>query len=156
MNLNFIKSSEKRRIIEKLKEQFGIQNLPYLLIKSGKEKIRAFSGHLSKEEIYQISHLTNIEVIGLYLLKEEDNVLRLSIDAIHHLKDQITENIVKINHEQLNEWLRGNNLEIQTKKGIVIIKNNEDFIGCGKSTGQKILNYVPKNRRLKNRADNIR
>ncbi len=149
MNINFIKSSEKRKITEQLNNQFGIETLPYLLIESGKEKIRAFTGNLLKEEIKLLSRLINIELIGIYLLKKEDNGLRLSLDATHLLKNQIKKNIIEINESQLNDWLKGNDLNIQIQRGIVIIKYNEDFIGCGKSNGQKIFNYVPKERRRK-------
>lgn len=149
MTPHFIKSSEKKQILAELNEQFGIQKLPYLLIESGKERIRAFSGSLSKEEILKISHLTNIESIGLYLLKKEDS-LRLSIDAIHLLQNQITKNIVEITESQLNDWLHGKDLPIKAPKGNIIIKYKEYLIGFSRSTGEKIYNYTPKDRRLKN------
>jgi len=149
MMLKFIKSSQKKAIVEKLKEQFGITELPYLLIESGKEKTRAFSGHLSKEEILKIAEIAHVEVIGLYLLKEENNELRLSHDAVHLLKEQITRNIIEVKEEQALNWLRGHDLDIKANKGSVIIKFQDDFIGCGKSNGDKIFNYVPKDRRLK-------
>ena len=147
---HFIRSSEKKRIIEQLKEQFGIEKIPYLLIRSGKEKIRAFSGHLSKEEIKTLSQITNIESIGLYLIKQEkEQDLRLSIDATNLLKSQITKNILEVNNEQLLDWIRGKDLQIITTQNTKIIKHNQDFIGCGKSNGIKIFNYIPKGRRLK-------
>ena len=150
MNLRFIKSSEKKRIVEKLNEQFDIEKLPYLLIESGKEKIRAFSGSLSKEEIILIAQLTNIEAIGIYLIKrEKENDLRFSFDAVHLLKNQIKKNIIEINDSQLHDWLKGQDLSMQAEKGNVIIKFKEDFIGSGKSNGERIFNYVPKERRLK-------
>lgn len=150
MNIYFIKSSEKKKILQELNEEFGIEKIPYLLIWTGKEKIRAFSGHLAKEEIMTISRLTNIEIIGLYFGKKENNEkIRLSLDTTHILKDQIKNKIVEINEQQLQEWLRGHDLQIQTEKGNVIIKYEQDLMGCGKSTGEKIFNYVPKDRRLK-------
>lgn len=150
MKLHFIKSSKKKKILQELKEQFGIEKLNYLLIQTGKEKIRAFTGHLSKEEILQLSRLTNIELIGIYLIKrEEQQDLRLSLDATHLLKEQITKNIIEINESQLQEWIRGRDLEIKTNKGNIIIKYESDFIGSGKSNGEKIFNYIPKERRLK-------
>ena len=148
MNCQFIKSSEKKKIIEELNEKFGIHNLPYLLIESGKEKIRAYSGHLSKEEILEISKLTNIELIGLYMIKKEQD-LRLTIDGIHLLQDQITRGIINLNDEQLHGWLRGHDINIESEKGSFIIKHNSDFIGFGRSNGQKLFNYIPKDRRLK-------
>jgi len=51
MKYRFIKSSEKRKILAQLEQQFGINSLPFLLIESAKGKYRAYSGHLSKDEI---------------------------------------------------------------------------------------------------------
>ena len=150
MNIRFIRASEKKRITENLNKQFGIEKLPYLLIESGKERIRGFSGSLSKDEIILIAQLTNIESIGIYLIKKEkENDLRLSLDAIHLLKDQINKNIVEINESQLHDWLRGKDIEIKAEKGNVIIQFKGDLIGFGKSNGEKIYNYIPKDRRLK-------
>lgn len=150
MNIKFIKSNQKKEIIEKLKTQFGISELPYLLIKSGKEKVRAFSGHLSKEEIFKITQIANVEIVGMYLLKQESpEDIRLSFDAPIILKDQITKNIVEINDEQFTSWIRGENIDIEGIKGNVIIKYQDNFIGCGKSNGLKIFNYVPRDRRLR-------
>jgi NOL1/NOP2/fmu family ribosome biogenesis protein len=145
----FIKTPEKRRIIEELNEKFGISELPYLLIESGKEKMRAFSGSLSKEEILQISQLARIEGVGIYFMKKEVDGLRLSFDATQILSNQITKNILEIGKEQLEKWIRGHDLEIKTNPGVYAIKYEDYFLGCGKSNGEKIFNYVPKERRIK-------
>ncbi|MBX4212227.1 hypothetical protein KW787_02095 [Candidatus Pacearchaeota archaeon] len=100
MNVNFIKSPEKKKIIEQLNEEFGISELNYLLIETGKEKIRGFSGTMSKDEIMELAKMARIEIIGLYMIKKElNNELRLSFDATQILKKQINKNIVKINDE---------------------------------------------------------
>jgi NOL1/NOP2/fmu family ribosome biogenesis protein len=151
MNIRFIKTPEKRRIIEELNAQFGISELPFLLIETGKEKVRGFTGHLSKEEIMQIGKLAPVEGIGAYLLRKEGVEWRLSFDALHLLKEQITKNIFEINEQQLNEWIRGNDLDIQAPAGILVISYKGDFIGSAKSTGTKLLNYVPKERRLRSK-----
>ncbi len=147
---HFIKSSEKKRIAKQLNAQFGIEKIPYLLIESGKEKIRAFSGNLSKEEIMQLTKTTLIETIGAYFINRS-NELRLTIDAIHLLKDQITKNIVEINDIQINEWLKGNNIIVNNniQTGPVILKYKDELVCYGKSDGLKILNYLPKERRVK-------
>ncbi len=151
MNIHFIKSPEKKRIIESLNEQFGITKIPHLLIESGKEKIRGYSGHLSKEEILQIGKLTRIESLGLYLIKQEkDKDFRLSLDALHLFKDQITKNIIEISKEQLDDWLHGSDLNIECPAGVKVISYLGDFVGCGVSNSVKIFNYLPKDRRLRN------
>lgn len=148
MNIHFIKSSEKKEIIEELKENFGIEELPFLLIESGKEKIRGFSGSLSKEEISELGQIAYIEGIGIYLLKREE-ALRLSFDATQILASQMTKNIIDITDEQLALWIHGQDIETAAPRGTVIIRHGSDFLGCGKSTGGHIVNHVPKERRLK-------
>jgi NOL1/NOP2/fmu family ribosome biogenesis protein len=149
MRTRFIRSSEKKRIEQELNGQFGISKLPFLLLESGKEKIRGFSGHLSKEEIALISHSLNVETVGLYLIKREEH-LRLSIDAIHLLKNQIDKGVVDINEEETKKWIRGQDIEKKSEKGVVLIKTDDYFLGSGKSNGEIIFNYLPKERRLKN------
>lgn len=149
MNIHFIKSNEKRDIVSQLNKQFGIEELPYLLVQSGKERVRAFSGHLSKDEIKSISEIARIEGIGMYLIRKEHD-LRLSFDATQVLKNKIKKQIIEINQEQYEEWIRGYDLQVTSEtKGTVVIKFKDDFIGCGKSTGDKILNHVPKERRIR-------
>jgi NOL1/NOP2/fmu family ribosome biogenesis protein len=177
--LNYLKPKDKKKIIEELNNNFGITNLPYLLLATGKKKIRAYSGHLSKEEIQTLNETTNIELIGTYLINKKDTQLRLAFDAItlKEIKNQITKNIVEINEQQLQLWLRGHDLEFwmradersesainktptsktgvqlapQTKPiiGPVILKYLSDLVGTGKSNETKIFNYVPKERKLK-------
>lgn len=149
MTLRFVKSPEKHRIEEELEKQFGIDKLSYLLLEAGKDKMRAFSGSLSKEEIIRLSKLSNIEILGIYLLKKESDY-RLSFDATHLLKEQITKNIVEISEEEYEKWIRGHDLEKPALNGTVVISYKGDFLGCGKSNGKIIYNYVPKDRRLKN------
>jgi NOL1/NOP2/fmu family ribosome biogenesis protein len=74
----------------------------------------------------------------------------LTFDALSIFKNQITKNIIEIDDKNAEEWLRGNDLQIKSDRGFKILKNNNEFIGCGKSTGEKITNFVPKERRIKN------
>ncbi len=154
MNIHFIKSPEKRKIVEDLNERFGIDELPYLLIESGKERIRGFSGSLNKDEILELSRLLNVESIGLYIIRREHN-LRLSFDATQVLAKKITKSIVNIEDENYNHWIRGHDLDIKAEQGIVVIKHKGDNIGCGISTGEKIINHVPKERRIKTKLPQI-
>jgi len=150
MNVRFLKSPEKKEITESLKEVFGIQEIPYLLFETGKEKFRGFSGSLAKDEIIELSGFLNIEIIGSYLIKKE-NDLRLSFDAVHLFQNQITKNIFEINDSQFELWIRGHDLlDIKDlPKGTLVIKYKGDLIGCGRSNGEKIANYIPKERRLR-------
>jgi NOL1/NOP2/fmu family ribosome biogenesis protein len=146
-----LRNPEKEKIIKKLNEQFGITNLPYLLLMFGAEKVRLYSGGLSKDELLALDRTLRIENLGLYFANKKDNEeIRLTLDAVQLLKPQITKNILEIDEKQAKEWLKGYDLNIITEKGFKIISYKKEFIGCGRSTGDRITNFVPKERRIKN------
>jgi len=46
--------------------------------------------------------------------------------------------------------MKGQELNLKSgKKGFVIMKYNDDFLGSGKASEEKIGNFIPKTRRLK-------
>ena len=47
MNFKFVSAGEKKKLIEELGKDFGIEKLNYLLIESGRERIRGFTGHMN-------------------------------------------------------------------------------------------------------------
>ena len=90
-----------------------------------------------------------MEIIGIYLCKLETDGIRLSHDAVTLLSDKITKNIIEITDEQAKEWMKGKDLEIKMENKYLILRNKNLLLGCGKSTGEKIINFVPKERRVK-------
>lgn len=149
MNVHFLKSKEKKKIVEELTEIYGITELPYLLLETGKQKIRGYSGHLSREELSQLGNILNVELIGMYLISKKDDDPRLNFDAVPLFRKKITKSIVEINKEQLALWVRGHDIDIACPRGIAVIKYQDDLIGIGKSNTEKIFNYVPKERKIK-------
>lgn len=158
-NLKFLYGKEKKKLMEKL-AYYGIEKLPFLLVESGKEKIRGYSGTLAPEEIINISKIASIEIIGLYLFHNYEDNIRLSFDAVHALKSQITQNILEITDEQAKEFLKGNDVLLTSEdeeklkqksetRGFKIIKNRGDLLGTGKLVEGRIVNYMPKERRLR-------
>ncbi len=151
MNSEILTSSKKQEIVEKLNKQFGIESLPYLLFKSAKGKIRAFSGSLSRDELNDLFRNVRIETIGLYLASLKEDEIRLSFDASSLLRKQITKNIIEISEDEMQKWLRGEDIEKQTNKESTYhaVKYKDYIIGCTKPTQNKLLNFVPKERRIK-------
>ena len=154
MKPKILSKKEKKNLLEEMKEKFGLekQDLKYLFIKTGKNRIRGFSGILSREEISILMANLNIELIGVYLFRQEQQ-LRLSHDAVSLLRKKIKKSIVEVSDKEASRWLKGEDIDIKNnkiKKGIVILKNKDDLIGIGKSSGEKIFNFVPKERRIKN------
>lgn len=155
--LNFVFKADKKKLIEQL-NYYGIEELPYLLSMSGKEKIRGYSGNLTPDQIVKLNQAVGMELMGLYLFHLYPDNLRLSFDAIPALKDQITKNILEISEQQEIEFLKGRDIaltkEEQEKykdetRGFKIIKCGNDLLGTAKLTSDRIVNYMPKERRLR-------
>ena len=150
MEIKVLNSKEKHRIIEKLKERFGIKSIPYIIVQSGKERLRIASTSLSADKIKELSQNVNIESIGLYFATLVNDEIRLSIDATHLLKSQINKNILEISEKEKEEWLKGGDLQKKNnERGFVIIRYKEDLLGTGKLSEEKIGNFLPKERRVK-------
>jgi len=149
--MKILSASEKKKIVKQLDEQFGIGKLNFLFARFGKNKIRAYSGSLSKEEIQSLDKETRIEIFGVYAINENENQLRLNLDFIHLIKDKITKNILGLDKVGASLWLKGQDVEIGEEKGngFKIIKFGEDFIGCGRVVQGILKNYMPKERRIK-------
>jgi NOL1/NOP2/fmu family ribosome biogenesis protein len=155
--MQFLFKKEKQDLIKKL-EYYGITKLPFLLSVSGKEKIRGYSGMLSIDEIRELDKELGLELIGLYLFHDYEDGIRLSFDAIYALKDEITKNIIELDDKQATEFLKGNEIVLTDQdkekfknetRGFKIIKHKEEFLGSGKLLDGRIMNYMPKERRLR-------
>jgi len=147
MRLMFLNNKQRKKLQEQL-EEYGIKELPRHLIQTGKEKIRAFSGEINGKDILNIQKSAYIEGIGLHILTIKENTIRITLDGLHILKP--TKKIIELNEKQKNDWFKGKNIQLAAEKGFLVLKYKEDIIGMGKSTGNIILNYLPKERRIKN------
>ncbi len=176
MKIDVLSRGKKKKFIEGLSD-LGIKKIPQMLVRSGKEKIRAFSGDLDREAIMNIWHVLPIEGIGLYVGKDMMNrngvrEVRLSLDGMHTWKDQLevdlsggsgvrgfggSGRIVQLNEEQEKEWFLGRNVELlgcqKVEAGFVSVRAGEDFVGVGKvnSDGDMLFGFLPKERRRKER-----
>lgn len=159
MNIKILDNPKKKKFIEGLSE-LGLEKVPEVLIKTGNERVRAFSGSLTREELNQYLRDLPAELIGLYVGKElmdRHGVMevRLSLDGLHLWKEQITNNIIELGEEDEEKWFLGKDLEFNSEmKGKFVAvksKSSGDFIGTGKVTmdGKTLYNYLPKERRRK-------
>ena len=145
-NLKILKKKDKKRFLELLKKQFGFEEkLDYNFLINTKNKIFIINKDLVNIDMEKI----RINSIGLYIAEFRNDEVRLSIEGSQLIGKNAKKNILELNDKQARDWMKGNDLEIETKeKRFVIIKNNNDYLGSGKSTLDKILNFVPKSRRL--------
>lgn len=152
--IKILNKNEKAEIERKLNNQFGIKNIPGILLRKGREKLFLFSGSFNEGEIKELERAIVVERVGVYLAKIVDHEIRLSIEATQILQEQIKKNIFELDEKQTEEWMMGRELQIKTgKRGFLIMKYKDDFLGCGKASENKIGNFIPKMRRLKNKEN---
>ena len=150
MPLKIFNKNQKLEILNKLKKQFGINEIPGTIIKSGTERLFLYQGDLTPNQIYELERTLPIERVGVYFAKLMNDNIRLSIEGTQILQNQITKNIFELDEEQTQEWMMGSELLIATgKQDFLIMKHNNEFLGTGKASAEKISNFIPKNRRLK-------
>jgi len=146
MKPEFITGNQKAEVVSKIKK-FGIEKIPFLLIKSGQDKIRAYSGSINADELAKIAEGVFVEIIGLYFARYDGGDLRLSVDALHLLKEQITENIIELTKEQAQDYLKGRDVDLTQEQALLfsdlgnvdlsrisdspenLLKKQEDFLG---------------------------
>ncbi len=151
--LKILTQKEKEELVAQLKKQFGIKEFNGIISMRGRERLFLFQGALAKKQIRELESTLPLERVGIYFGKEINGELRLSIEGAQILKDQITKNIFELNDKQLESWMRGNELNVESgMKGFVVIKYKSDFLGCGKASAEKITNFVPKNRRVREKS----
>ncbi|MHA1237909.1 MAG: methyltransferase RsmF C-terminal domain-like protein [Candidatus Odinarchaeia archaeon] len=128
---------EINKLIEK---QFGVNlNLTFI----GNRKIRVVT-----KEALDFTSVIRPNVLGLYFGRLDEDGIRLSIEGSQLVGPHATKNVLEIDEKTAREWMAGKSISLKYPKGYVIIKYREDFLGCGKSDGVKILNMVPKERRV--------
>ena len=154
MNIDLLDKTKKNKILDILEENYGILKMPHLFLKSG-DRIRVFSGNLSKEELNTLGKNLHVDLIGTKLGTIAEDNFRLSFDIMNLpiISSQITKNIIEIDNEMSNKWLRGGNIDIipNTENKFISIKNNDDFLGIARNHKTYLQNYVPKERKIKSK-----
>jgi NOL1/NOP2/fmu family ribosome biogenesis protein len=144
-NLKILNSKEKKQILSLIEKQWDAKlNLDYVFLQNEKKnKIYMVNKDISKIDASKI----RINSLGLYLGELRNNEMRLSIEGSQLVGPKAKKNIIEIDNPR--EWIKGNDLETEeTANTFVIIKNGNDFYGCGKIKEGRIFNFVSKNRRI--------
>lgn len=147
MEYKIIGEREKREILKRIGLQFGIKDLylPHLFISTGRKKVWLFSTQIGENDLSKFK----VEGIGNYFCSIEEDGIRLSIEGSQIIGNMATKNVLEISQKMAEQWLRGIDIDISGGKGdYVIIKYDGNFLGCGKHAEKKVLNSVPKVRRI--------
>jgi len=146
-NLKILNKKEITRILDKIKEQYNIENLDlnYGFLQNREGKLFIISKDIKKINLEKL----RINNLGLYIAKL-DRDLRLTIEGSQLLGKLAKKNVYEINDEQANSWMSGKEINCEKEfKGFVIIKNKDDYLGSGRYSNGKIINFIPKERWIK-------
>lgn len=141
-----ISNKEKKLLLKQLQDQFDFsEKLDYSFFINPDKKIFIFN----KGAEIDFSKI-KVNSLGLYFANVE-NEIRLTIEGSQLIGPMSGKNILEVDEDQLQDWIHGRNIETDKElEGFVLVKNKNDFYGTGKYKEGKIINFVPKERRLKN------
>ncbi len=145
-NLKILNSKERKNIINLLKEQYDCElDNDYEIFINPNNRVFIMNKSFSRIDIDEL----RINSLGLYLGELYNKEIRLSVDGSQIIGKTAKKNILELDDEQAEKWMKGEDFEIDTElNGFVIIRNGSDFLGCGKISNKKLYNYLPKERRI--------
>ncbi|MBT4824831.1 hypothetical protein HN695_05010 [Candidatus Woesearchaeota archaeon] len=147
----FLNKKQIKEIISTLDKQWGLKekDFDYVFLINDKNKIFVISQDITEVNFDAL----RIDSMGSYFAEQKNNELRLSIEGSQIIGKIATKNVIEISDGLTKLWVRGYDIEVNEYKdkenAFVIVKNKEDFYGCGRLKEGKILNHVPKSRRIK-------
>ncbi|HID42881.1 MAG TPA: hypothetical protein EYP30_03755 [Archaeoglobaceae archaeon] len=127
----------KNEVNKLLKEQFGAE-IDLEFREMGKKRIYAFK---------KCSMDISIKHEGVYFGRLERDGIRLSIEGSFITGKVAKKGIIEVDEENAFRWMKGEEIESDIV-GYIIIKWGNYFLGCGKGNGKRILNFIPKDRRI--------
>ena len=144
-NLKILNSKEIKKILDVIKKQFCADfKHDYVFLMNVKNKIYIVNRDIERVDLSKL----RVNSYGLYFGEFRGDELRLSVEGSQTIGPLARKNVVELDEKETKNWFKGNDLDVKHDRVFVILKSGEDFIGCGKSLGDKILNYLPKIRRL--------
>lgn len=145
-NLKALSGRDLKPVLARIKKQWDAEiDFPWAWYQSNKNNLFVLSKDITKIDPGKL----RINSVGLYIGEFKKGEIRLSIEGSQLIGPHAKKNIVELDKNELRLWLRGEDLIKEVKEeGYVIIKSNTDFVGCGRIKEGKILNFVPKARRL--------
>lgn len=143
--LKVMRNKEIKEILKQIEEQFGcLLKEEFVFLEGPEERI-----YITTKPYLNID-LTKLKInnTGLYFGTKEKQGFRLSVEG-SELLDKPTKNIIELNDEDFKAYMAGENLRLEDSNGYKVLKYKGHFIGCGKLSNNTLYNYLPKQRRAK-------
>lgn len=143
-----LNSKSAKEVSNLLRQQWGYEEKPDCGFLRKENDIFLITKDIGKIDLGAL----NVNSIGLYFGELRHEQLRLSIEGSQIVGKKAKKNVAEIGGTQLKRWLSGEDLEATgtscEDNSYAIIKHGSDFFGCGRIKEGKLLNFVPKARRL--------
>ena len=150
MNIKPMRRRDASKLLSQIESEYGYKPEDfldkYVFFVSDKNKIYLINNDIKDINLEKV----RINSLGLYLCEINNNQIRLSIEGSQMIGPKATKNILEVDDLTARSWLKGEDLECDPSlNSFVIIKNNNDFLGCGKCKEGKVFSYMPKIRRIR-------
>jgi NOL1/NOP2/fmu family ribosome biogenesis protein len=148
-NAEVLNSKKIKVIVKLLAEQWGFtENLESGFLQKEND-LFLVTRDIDKIDLQQI----NVNSLGLYFGELRNDELRLSIEGSQIIGKKASKNVIILDNLQLKSWLVGDAIDLPSDIDcntpvFAIIRNNDDFFGCGRVKNRILLNFVPKSRRM--------
>lgn len=149
MKLKILNKRQIKNILFLIKEQWGAEvGFEHAFLQDKKGKLYIVNRDVGRIDLSRL----RVNSIGMYFGLVKGGEIRLSIEASQMIGPYAKKNIVDLDSIQIRQWLAGRDLEYSGNgNGFVLIRSGEDFFGTGRIKEGRILNFVPKARRLMSR-----
>ena len=150
-SLKIMNTREKKDLFKEIEAQYGIEK-PIL----DRYEYLERSDKIWLTTRCALSHdLSNLKMEGIGILfARRSATLKLTTNAIQLFAKHATKNILALNQQDTQNYLRGLDLENITTENkftssYVIVKSKNDFLGCAIYKDNRLKNQLPKQRRIK-------
>jgi len=149
--LNILNGREIKKIKESLIKQFNYApEEDYAYLQSEKDRIFIVNKDIAKINLKNLI----IDKMGLYFAEVHFDQVRLSkegaellwLEAKRNKKEKELKNVVELSSEELKEYFRGLDLtkDLGAENKMILLRYQNNVIGCAKYKEGKILNFMPK------------
>ena len=144
--MQILNTREIKKLLKQIEQDYEVKNLKldYVFLKNTKNKVYILSKDFKDLDTSKL-HVNNL---GLYFCKIEVGWVRLSLEG-SQLVGNNSKKIIDLDKEEINEWVKGQNIDKNSKDGYYIIRHENDFYGVTKVKDNKLNNFIPKHRRIK-------
>lgn len=141
-----LNSKAVKKIMQALNDQFGFsEKLEYAFLQSKKDKIMIIN-----KDVDLLDHESlRVDAVGMYFGKYYSDGFRLSIEGTQLIGSKCKFNVINLDSKQKHSWFKGEDIELNMDNCFVILKSDDDYIGCAKVKNSYAMNSVPSARTLK-------